>query len=591
MSVSKIKKASLKDVAQAFGLGMKPWRWMGWSAILLMIVSNILAVIQPLYYKRFFDIVTAPTGDPIPELTWIIIMVLIIHGGSWLAFRSGLFLLNYFESSVMARLKQISFDNILYHSYSFFTNTFTGALVQKVNRFSRAFEKLFDNFAFNFLPLVVNIIGAIIVVYREQPMLAWIMIGWLIIVLNSNYWFYRWKVKYDLRSAEADSATTALLADAVTNHQTVSTFVGADHESASFKDISDKQARIMRFSWNLSSIVDSIQGLFVILVEFFVFYYGIRLWRQGAITVGTFVLIQTYILSLASRLWSFGQIVRNVYEGFADSEEMVRILILPHEVRDSKKAPALRFKKGTIDFKNLSFAFNDGRPVLKNISLKVRGGEKLAIIGPSGSGKSTLVRLILRMYNLKKGCILIDGQDIQKITQDSLRRLVSYVPQDPVLFHRTLMENIRYGRRDATDQEVIEAAKLAHCDEFIRQLPLQYETLVGERGIKLSGGERQRIAIARAMLKNAPILILDEATSSLDSHSEALIREALNALMKGRTVLVIAHRLSTIRQMDRIVVVENGVIVEEGSHQTLLEQDAGLYKRLWDLQAGGFIKN
>jgi ABC-type multidrug transport system fused ATPase/permease subunit len=224
------------------------------------------------------------------------------------------------------------------------------------------------------------------------------------------------------------------------------------------------------------------------------------------------------------------------------------------------------------------------------VSLEIAPGQKVALVGPSGAGKTTFVRLLLRLYDVTDGSICIDGQDIRSVTLESLRHAVSLVPQDPVLFHRTLMENIRYGRFDATDDEVIAAAKLAHCHEFIEALPEKYETYVGERGIKLSGGERQRVAIARAILKNAPILILDEATSSLDSHSESLIQDALDVLMGGKTVLVIAHRLSTIRKMDRILVVDEGGIKEDGSHDELLQNDSSLYKQLWNLQAGGFMK-
>jgi ATP-binding cassette subfamily B protein len=280
-------------------------------------------------------------------------------------------------------------------------------------------------------------------------------------------------------------------------------------------------------------------------------------------SIGTFVLIQAYIIGLGQHLWDFGRIIRNVYESYADSEEMVRILNTPHEVKNRPNAKPLQVAKGIIKLKDVSFKFGDGREVLRSVSLKVAGGEKIALVGPSGSGKSTLVRLIVRFHNLKNGLIEIDGQDIQKVTLDSLRESISAVPQDPVLFHRSLLENIRYGRRDASDNEVIEAAKLAHCDEFIESLRLKYDTLVGERGIKLSGGERQRIAIARAILKNAPILILDEATSSLDSHSELLIQDALDKLMKGKTTIVIAHRLSTIRKMDRIIVLNKGQITED----------------------------
>jgi ATP-binding cassette subfamily B protein len=222
--------------------------------------------------------------------------------------------------------------------------------------------------------------------------------------------------------------------------------------------------------------------------------------------------------------------------------------------------------------------------------LRVRSGEKVALVGPSGAGKSTIVKILFRFYEITRGKILIDGQDISRVTQESLRDQISLVPQEPILFHRTLRENIRYGRPGASDEEVVEAARQAHCHEFISGLDKGYDTYVGERGIKLSGGERQRVAIARAILKNAPILVLDEATSSLDSESEALIQDALRVLMRDKTVIVIAHRLSTIMQMDRIIVLENGTVADMGTHQELLRTEGGLYKKLWQLQAGGFLE-
>jgi ABC-type multidrug transport system fused ATPase/permease subunit len=268
---------------------------------------------------------------------------------------------------------------------------------------------------------------------------------------------------------------------------------------------------------------------------------------------------------------------------------MVEIILLPHEIKDTPTAKELIVNDVEIGFKDLNFNFNETRQVLKNINLNIKPGEKVALIGPSGAGKTTFVRLLLRFYDSTSGQILIDKQDISKVTQESLRSNISLVPQDPVLFHRTLAENIAYGKRDATRQEIEKAASLAHCDEFIKELPYGLETYVGERGIKLSGGERQRVAIARAILKNAPILVLDEATSSLDSESEMLIQDALNVLMENKTVIVIAHRLSTIQKMDRIIVVDNGQIVEQGNHQELLASENSLYKKLWTLQAGGFI--
>lgn len=586
------KKATLTQVLKAFWNGIRPQQWACYVSVIAFSAVSILQLITPLFYKRFFDLLAMPTARSLlaPQLVHIIIIVLVLNAAAWFAFRGGLFLLNDFEARVMARLRESSYNYLLDHSYGFFLNNFSGALVQRISRFSRAFEKLYDTVIFNILPLVINIVGVIFVVWLQSRFIAVAMLVWVIITMIGNYTFSLWKLKYDLRSSAADSATTAFLSDTITNHATISSFTGMGFESDSFRDVSGKQSHAARVAWHLSSILDGIQAAFIVVIEFVLFYYGVKFWEAGMITIGTFVLIQVYLLGLANQLWSFSRVVRTIYESLADSEEMVGILNTEHEVKDISDAKPLVVTNDEIVLEDVSFAFPNQKPALKGLDLVIHGGEKIAVIGPSGAGKSTLVRLLLRLYNLTNGKILIDGQDIQKVTQASLRAAISIVPQDPSLFHRTLLENIRYGRRDATDEEIYAAAKLAHCDEFIDNLPLKYNTFVGERGIKLSGGERQRVAIARAILKNAPILILDEATSSLDSHSEALIQDALDKLMRGKTTIVIAHRLSTIRKMDRIVVIEKGRITEEGTHEDLIAQEKSTYKHLWNLQAGGFLK-
>ncbi|MCR4311030.1 MAG: ABC transporter ATP-binding protein/permease, partial [Candidatus Taylorbacteria bacterium] len=338
------------------------------------------------------------------------------------------------------------------------------------------------------------------------------------------------------------------------------------------------------------TFVDTIQSLLIFIIEFLLFYFAIKYWQVGTITIGTFVLIQVYLVGISGHLWDFSRVIRSIYEAFADAKEMVDILLLGHDVKDARKAHPLTVSAGGVQFEKVGFGFGKERTVLHDLELNIHPGERVALIGPSGAGKSTFVKLLLRLYDVSSGSIEIDGQDIRKVTQSSLRNNISLVPQDPILFHRSLKDNIRYGRRDATDAEVLEAARLAHCDEFALSLQAKYDTFVGERGIKLSGGERQRVAIARAILKDAPILVLDEATSSLDSHSESLIQDALDKLMKDKTVIVIAHRLSTIRKMDRIIVLEKGRVIEEGSHDELLKNGSSLYTKLWNLQAGGFIQ-
>lgn len=588
------ENVKIRQIFEQFWKGVKPLKSLFFLAYIGFFLSQIANLFAPIYYKRFFDIISNASDRALTAsgLVKVIFIILIFHFLNWLFWRIGMYFYNIMQPRVMARLKQISFDYLSKHSYTFFANNFSGGLVQKVNRFSRAFEAITDNLAFSIMPLIITVIGSITIMwFVAPPVVSIIMMIWVFLFAIFSLAFSRWKMKYDLASAEADSKTSGYLADAITNSNTISYFTGHTYESANFKEVSNDQAKKQRTSWLLGEVVDATTAIFIVLVEFFVFYFAIKYWQQNLITIGTFVLAQTYIIGLAQRLWSLNSTIRHIYQGIADSKEMVEILAKPHEIKDIPNAKPLLVSEGRIDFTDVSFNFNETREIIKNFNSTIKSGEKVALIGPSGAGKTTLVRLIMRLYDVTKGAVMIDGQNIQQVAQESLRSQISFVPQEPVLFHRTLMENIRYGRRNATDEEVIEAARMAHCGEFIESLPSKYETLVGERGIKLSGGERQRVAIARAILKKAPVLILDEATSSLDSNSESLIQDALNNLMKECTTIVIAHRLSTIKKMDRIVVLEEGQVAEEGTHEELSKKEGGLYQKLWNLQVSGFIKD
>jgi ATP-binding cassette subfamily B protein len=584
-------KVTVGDVLRLYMVSIKK-HWISFSiTFITVILASLTVIVTPLYYKNFFDAL-ASSQDRIqtgPHLIAILVTIFLLNGLNWLAWRINGFANAHFQPYTMSDLRNSAFEYLIDHSYSFFSNNFTGSLSQRVNRYARSFENLVDRLLFDVFPLFIQVVGVLIVLYFINQTVTFILIAWFVILIITNYILAKWKLKYDIEAAALDSKITATLSDAITNHNSVQLFNGRKVESKTFRGVNMEWSKLTKFRWSVDNVVGAIQAGFFFIAEFLLFYYSIGYWQKGLVTIGFFVLIQSYILSLADRLWNIGRTIRNIYEAFADAKEMVEIIKLEHEIKDIPKASTLNVSKGEIDFINVVFAFNVTRPVLKGINLHVNSGEKIALIGPSGAGKSTFVRLLLRLYDIQGGEILVDGKNIARVTQTSLRENISLVPQDPVLFHRTLMENIRYGKRDATDKEVIEAAKLAHCDDFIEALPHKYDTYVGERGIKLSGGERQRVAIARAILKNAPILILDEATSSLDSHSESLIQDALDVLMKGKTTIVIAHRLSTIRKMDRIVVVEDGNILEQGSHEELLQTEKSLYKKLWNLQAGGFL--
>jgi ATP-binding cassette subfamily B protein len=328
------------------------------------------------------------------------------------------------------------------------------------------------------------------------------------------------------------------------------------------------------------------------ILKFSLFAGAIWFWYRGMLTIADFVFVLSSYLVFTGYFRPIGDRIRDLQEAMSDIEDVVRFQKTPIEVADASAAKALEVIRGKIELKRVNFHYPVHHDhIFENFSLTIQAGEKVALVGHSGSGKSTLVRLIQRLYNVQKGGIYIDDQDIAAVTQESLRKHIALVPQDPVLFHRSLRENIAYGKPAASLKEIERAAKLAYASQFIESLPQHYETLVGERGVKLSGGERQRVAIARAILSECPIVILDEATSSLDSHSESLIQEALKNLLKNRTSIIIAHRLSTIKSADRILVFAGGKIVEEGTHSHLVRKEGGVYKKLYEMQVGGFLSD
>ncbi len=585
-------KVGLKDVMAAFWRGIRPQKWLLILIIISVVVGSSIGVITPIFYKKFFDVISNVGDKEVVAgiLVGIVFQILWLQIVQWVFYRINQFGVIRFEAKAIAKLKQQAYDYLMGHSYSFFVDNFAGSLVQKVNRFARAFEQLADRILWDVLVLFVKLIVIFSVLFFYNQMIAWMVLAWVVIFLLTNFLFAVWKLKYDIAVAEIDSKATGYLADTIANQNTIQLFAAKDAEAKGFKGVTDEQAQKTLFSWNLSVFIDAVQSGFDVVLQFGLFFFAIIFWSKGMISIGVFAMIQSYVFTIIDNTWGFSRVIRNIYQSYADAKEMVEIMVLPHEIQDSHTAKELYTNKGEIKFENLSFNFNETRKILEDINLVIQPGEKVALVGPSGAGKTTIVKLLLRLYMPTAGQILIDGQDISQVTQESLRKDISMVPQDPILFHRTLAENIAYGKRNASVEEIEKAAKLAHCDEFIASLPQGMNTYVGERGIKLSGGERQRVAIARAILKNAPILVLDEATSSLDSGSESLIQDALDCLMKDKTVIVIAHRLSTIQKMDRIVVIDQGKILEQGSHADLLKKRGSLYAKLWKMQAGGFLK-
>ncbi|KKQ70644.1 MAG: hypothetical protein UT33_C0014G0013 [Candidatus Peregrinibacteria bacterium GW2011_GWC2_39_14] len=563
------------------------------SIIVLCIFIGISAsMVTPFLYKNFFNIMVG-TGDKevlYKSLITIIFYVLGINIVEWIVWRVSGALNTYFQPKIISNILNECFEYLHGHSYSFFNDNFTGALLKRVSRMGHAFENTCDRVSWDLIPLAIRVVGTLCVLFYLHYLLGLAMLVWVVVFIAIAYALSMYKLKFNIKKSEADTKVTAVLADTISNNINIKLFSGFNYEQARFGEATESWFRKTKKSFDIDVIIEAFQGAFMIAIDLLILYIAVILWRKNLLTVGDFVLIQAYLLEIFLQLWNFGRVIRSLYEHLANADEMTEILNKPYEVKDKMNAKMLDVSIGKIEFKNVNFSYDDGAEIMNDLSFEVKPGEKIALIGPSGGGKSTIVKLLLRLYNLKKGDIFIDGQNIADVTQDSLRQAIALVPQDPILFHRTLMDNIRYGKRNATEAEVIEAAKLAHAHEFVSKFKAGYESFVGERGIKLSGGERQRVAIARAILANPKILILDEATSQLDSESELFIKEALKVLMAGKTSFVIAHRLSTIMQMDRIFVIENGRIAEQGTHKTLLEKDGGIYKKLWDLQVNGFIK-
>ncbi|MEI7741162.1 MAG: ABC transporter ATP-binding protein [bacterium] len=549
-------------------------------------------LMSPWFQKNLFDLLTknSPSKELLGALAVALAWVFAARMIGWVGWRSWGFLQVWFQPKVMADLQQTGFENMIGHSHDFFSNAFSGSLVRRISRVGRAFEGVMDELFANLWPTALVIVAALFGLYSRFPSLAYIFAAFIVVFIVLNYLATMWKMKLDVLRSEMDSKVTGTISDAISNSSAVKQYSGELFEARLIRNVLNAWSDLYTRGWRRGEYVTAVQAFAMTVINIGIMWYSVNLWVSGRLSIGDLVLIQSYLGMVMDKLWNISRSFRKVYESLADAREMVEIINTEYEVKDAQDVKKLAVKAGAIEFQNVGFGFKEGRKILKDFSLAIKPGEKVALVGPSGAGKSTVTKLLFRLYDIQKGQIMIDGQDIAQVTQKSLRENIALVPQEPALFHRTLRDNIRYGRRNATDKEIIEAAKKAHCHEFISKLKDGYDTFVGERGIKLSGGERQRVAIARAILKDAPILVLDEATSSLDSESERLIQDALHELMKGKTSIVIAHRLSTVMEMDRIIVVENGEVKATGTHDELLGEK-GMYRKLWNIQVGGYAGN
>lgn len=491
----------------------------------------------------------------------------------------------------MARIRDYLIAHVMLQSYRYFSNHFPGSLANKINDLPRSAGEIFEIFSRSFLPGILNGIIAISLLFYVYPILGLIMMVWFTLHIGISWIASQKSAVYSEHQSEALSTLSGKIVDVIGNILTVRLFTRLPYEKKYLnhfqQDAIQKHIKALTFSAKVMTII-GLLSLAEYILMILASLYG---WSHGWLSLGDLAFVLTLLQNITQATWWTTLEFPHLFQEVGTCFQSYRLLIQHHEVVDKIDALPLCITRGEIVFDHVTFGHPEKTnhfPLFNDLNLTIKGGEKVGLVGFSGSGKTTLIGLILRHFDLNGGRILIDGQDIANVTQDSLRAAISVIPQDTNLFHRTLYENIHYGNIEASKEEVINAAKAAHANEFIQETTDGYETYVGDRGLKLSGGQRQRIAIARAILKNAPILILDEATSALDTTTENDIQKSLLAAMKNRTTIVIAHRFSTLSHMDRILVFNKGKIIEEGTHATLLSL-GGHYARMWTLQAKGFL--
>ncbi|MBB3308999.1 ATP-binding cassette subfamily B protein [Rhizobium sp. BK196] len=556
------------------------------TIIVLVIASTLAEVLVPVFSGQIVDAIAsgnAAAGDAIRAFAIVVILGLTSVVLRWFIF-GGIIRLTL---RIMADVTNNGFHKVQRFSTDWHANSFAGSTVRKITRGMWALDSLNDLLLIALLPSIVILLGASIVLGSYWPIMGLIVALGSLIYIGVTVALSMGFVSPAAKLANAwDTKLGGALADAISCNAVVKAFGAETREEVRLRHVLAKWDRRTRRTWKRGTLNGTIQGFMMVSMQAGILGTGLVMWLQGLATPGdiTFVLAMFFVLQ--GYLRSVGQDIRNLQRAVNDMEELVLLDKTPLGIEDRPNAKPIAIGKGEIVFDRVTFQYGaHPTPLYENFSVTIKSGERVGLVGHSGSGKTTFVKLIQRLYDVNSGSIRIDGQDIAEVTQSSLRSQIAIVQQEPILFHRTLAENIAYGRPNASRHDIENAAKQASAHRFIMDLPKGYETMVGERGVKLSGGERQRVAIARAFLADAPLLILDEATSSLDSESEVQIQQAMERLMDGRTTLVIAHRLSTVRALDRLLVFDRGMIVEEGDHQALIRLNNGIYRRLFERQA------
>ena len=586
-------KPNSKEIFRLFWKTSEPYKHRRNLAIFFAMLTLVVTIfVGPLIIAQLLSIIQHNQLHNAKNL-WILIALYGVSElwSSVIGWRLVLYLVWTFETAMQRDLYAQCFSKLTNQTLFFHSNKFGGSLVSQTNKLVGAVESFWDTIIWSVLPLVISLVGSIIVLSTLLWQYALFLLIFSIVFSIVVYYGSKPMAKLTKKEAKASNKLNGQLADVISNVLAVKSS-GAEATEQKFftKTVNswrNSSLDVMRGFLKVSTVYSSINMVIKIGAIAFAVYAA----QNDLVSVASVYLIITYTGSVAHELWNMNGIMRNYNRIIGNANDMVEILQTPTTLID-KSNSKLKVTNGEISIDKIIFTHDEGQgdTLFHDFSLDIKPGEKIGLVGASGSGKTTLTKLLLRFADIDSGRITIDGQDISEVTQASLRSQIAYVPQEPLLFHRSVRENIAYGRPDATDAEIEETAKKAGAYDFIIGLKDGFDTMVGERGTKLSGGQRQRVAIARAILKDAPILVLDEATSALDSESEALIQKSLETLMENRTSIVIAHRLSTIAKLDRIIVLKNGKIVEDGSHDELINKKRGVYAKLWARQSGGFIE-
>jgi ATP-binding cassette subfamily B protein len=561
----------------------------------LFFTETVADILTPFFAGRLVEAVAS--GAASNEIAWnaavtAFLVIVALGVGSVIIRQLGFQQIIGLTLRMMSEITQSAFHRVQRFSSDWHANSFAGSTVRKITRGMWALDQLNDVILMALFPSLVMLVGTTVMLGLFWPVMGLVVgIGSIIYIAVTVTLSTTWVAPAASLANQWDTRMGGALADAISCNAVVKGFGAEDREESRLKLVVDKWRKRTSRTWNRGTLNGTIQNAMLLVLRASIIGAGLVLWQQGAVSAGDITFVITTFFVLQGYLRDIGSHVRNLQRAVNDMEELVNLDDQKLGIEDRAGAKPIAIKAGGIAFEHVEFHYGaHSKPLYDDLSVTIAPGERVGLVGHSGSGKTTFVKLIQRLHDVSGGRIAIDGVDIRDVKQASLRQQIAIVQQEPVLFHRSLADNIAYGRPGANRQQIIEAAKLANAHDFIERLPKGYETLVGERGIKLSGGERQRVAIARAFLADARVLILDEATSSLDSESEQLIQQAMERLMVGRTTIVIAHRLSTVRALDRLLVFDAGKVVEEGTHEQLVKRPEGIYRRLFERQALELIK-